>query len=39
LPADVAEQTMEALANDQVEVLTDERTRQVKNTLSQALER
>ncbi|MGW1915184.1 SDR family oxidoreductase [Streptomyces sp. NPDC002076] len=33
--ADVAEQTMEALANDRVEVLTDERTRQVKHALSQ----
>ncbi|MEE1768934.1 SDR family oxidoreductase [Streptomyces sp. JV185] len=32
--ADVAEQTMEALANDRVEVLTDERTRQVKHALS-----
>ncbi|WP_328886168.1 SDR family oxidoreductase [Streptomyces sp. NBC_00316] len=37
--ADVAEQTLEALANDRVEVLTDERTRQVKNALSQPLER
>ncbi|MGW1807933.1 SDR family oxidoreductase [Streptomyces sp. NPDC002078] len=37
--ADVAEQTMEALANDQVEVLTDERTRQVKHALSQPPER
>ncbi|MFJ7200791.1 MULTISPECIES: SDR family oxidoreductase [unclassified Streptomyces] len=33
--ADVAEQTMEALAHDRVEVLTDERTRQVKHALSQ----
>ncbi|GGV74474.1 short-chain dehydrogenase [Streptomyces gelaticus] len=33
--ADVAEQTMEALANDRVEVLTDERTRQVKHALPQ----
>ncbi|MET7855753.1 SDR family oxidoreductase [Streptomyces sp. NPDC005318] len=37
--ADVAEQTLEALANDRVEVLTDERTRQVKNALSQPLDR
>ncbi|WP_229841027.1 SDR family NAD(P)-dependent oxidoreductase [Streptomyces brasiliensis] len=36
--ADVAEQTMEALANDRVEVLADERTRQIKNALSQPLE-
>ncbi|AIA01548.1 SDR family oxidoreductase [Streptomyces noursei] len=36
---DVAEQTMEALANDRVEVLADERTRQVKHALSQPLER
>ncbi|MFJ2716798.1 SDR family oxidoreductase [Streptomyces sp. NPDC087437] len=35
---DVAEQTMEALANDRVEVLTDERTRQVKRALSQPVE-
>ncbi|MFF8918871.1 SDR family oxidoreductase [Streptomyces sp. NPDC015032] len=35
--ADVAEQTMEALANDRAEVLTDERTKQVKNALSQPL--
>ncbi|MGW4562545.1 SDR family NAD(P)-dependent oxidoreductase, partial [Streptomyces sp. NPDC004561] len=37
--ADVAEQTMDALANDRVEVLADERTRQVKHALAQALER
>ncbi|MFL4905645.1 SDR family oxidoreductase [Streptomyces sp. MMS24-I2-30] len=36
--ADVAEQTMEALENDRVEVLTDERTRQVKSALSQPLD-
>ncbi|MER6981219.1 SDR family oxidoreductase [Streptomyces carpinensis] len=36
--ADVAEQTMEALANDRVEVLADERTRQVKYALSQPLD-
>ncbi|MCX4649689.1 SDR family oxidoreductase [Streptomyces sp. NPDC055059] len=36
---DVAEQTMEALANDRVEVLTDERTRQVKHALSRPVER
>ena len=34
-PASVAEQTMQALANDSVEVLADERTRQVKAALSQ----
>jgi NAD(P)-dependent dehydrogenase (short-subunit alcohol dehydrogenase family) len=34
-PASVAEQTMQAIANDSVEVLADERTRQVKATLSQ----
>jgi NAD(P)-dependent dehydrogenase (short-subunit alcohol dehydrogenase family) len=33
--ADVAELTMDALANNQVEVLTDERTRQIKQALSQ----
>ncbi|MFF7754764.1 SDR family oxidoreductase [Streptomyces sp. NPDC007971] len=33
--ADVAEQTLEALENDRVEVLADERTRQVKQALSQ----
>ncbi|MGW0994585.1 SDR family oxidoreductase [Streptomyces sp. NPDC002520] len=32
---DVAELTMDALANNQVEVLADERTRQVKQALSQ----
>ncbi|MEU6773615.1 SDR family oxidoreductase [Streptomyces sp. NPDC046759] len=37
--ADVAEQTVEALANDRVEVLADERTRQVKHALCQPLER
>jgi NAD(P)-dependent dehydrogenase (short-subunit alcohol dehydrogenase family) len=37
--ADVAEQTLDALANDRVEVLADERTRQVKHALSQPLER
>ncbi|MFE9608154.1 SDR family oxidoreductase [Streptomyces sp. NPDC006012] len=36
--ADVAEQTMDALENDRVEVLTDERTRQVKSALSQPLD-
>ncbi|MET8769594.1 SDR family oxidoreductase [Streptomyces sp. NPDC004658] len=36
---DVAEQTMDALANDQVEVLADERSRQVKRALSQPVER
>ena len=36
--ADVAEQTMEALANDRVEVLADESTRRVKDALSQPLE-
>ncbi|MFJ9680496.1 SDR family oxidoreductase [Streptomyces sp. NPDC101194] len=36
--AQVAEQTMDALANDRVEVLTDERTRQVKRSLSQPLD-
>ncbi|MEW2288577.1 SDR family oxidoreductase [Streptomyces sp. NPDC047841] len=36
---DVAGQTMDALANDRVEVLTDERTRQVKRALSQPVER
>ncbi|MFJ3720578.1 SDR family oxidoreductase [Streptomyces sp. NPDC090057] len=36
---DLAEQTMDALANDRVEVLADERTRQVKQALSQPLER
>ncbi|GAA2683351.1 SDR family oxidoreductase [Streptomyces lunalinharesii] len=35
---DVAEQTMEALAHDRVEVLADERTRQVKHALSQPVE-
>jgi NAD(P)-dependent dehydrogenase (short-subunit alcohol dehydrogenase family) len=33
--ASVAEQTMQALASDSVEVLADERTRQVKAALSQ----
>ncbi|WP_433447184.1 SDR family oxidoreductase [Streptomyces sp. CA-142005] len=37
--ADVAEQTMEALAGDRVEVLADERSRQVKHSLSQPLDR
>ncbi|MEV7690251.1 SDR family oxidoreductase [Streptomyces bungoensis] len=37
--ADVAEQTLHALANDRVEVLADERTRQVKQALSEPLER
>jgi NAD(P)-dependent dehydrogenase (short-subunit alcohol dehydrogenase family) len=37
--ADVAEQTMQALANDWLEVLADEPTRQVKATLSQPLTR
>jgi NAD(P)-dependent dehydrogenase (short-subunit alcohol dehydrogenase family) len=32
----VAEQTMQALANDSAEVLADERTRQVKAALSQS---
>ncbi|MFS4095747.1 SDR family oxidoreductase [Streptomyces sp. AF1A] len=36
--ADVAEQTLDALANDRVEVLADERTRQVKQALSQPLD-
>ncbi|MEW2258666.1 hypothetical protein [Streptomyces sp. NPDC047869] len=36
---DVAEQTMDALANDRVEVLAGERTRQVKHALSQPVER
>ncbi|MEV7995402.1 SDR family oxidoreductase [Streptomyces sp. NPDC086077] len=36
---DVAEQTLEAVANDRVEVLADERARQVKQALSQPLER
>ncbi|MEW2512903.1 SDR family oxidoreductase [Streptomyces sp. NPDC046870] len=36
---DVAEQTMDALAHDRAEVLTDERTRQVKSALSQPVER
>lgn len=35
--AEVAEQTMQALTNDWVEVLADEPTRQVKATLSQPL--
>jgi NAD(P)-dependent dehydrogenase (short-subunit alcohol dehydrogenase family) len=34
--ASVAEQTMQALANDSVEVLADQRTRQVKAALSQS---
>ncbi|MFE2181863.1 hypothetical protein [Streptomyces sp. NPDC059455] len=34
---DVAEQTMEALANDWLEVLADEETRQAKAALSQPL--
>ncbi len=38
-PADVAEQTMDALENDRVEVLADERTRQIKHALSQPPER
>ncbi|MER5910387.1 SDR family oxidoreductase [Streptomyces sp. NPDC001982] len=37
-PADVAEQTMEALAHDRVEVLADERTRQVKAFLCRPLD-
>ncbi|MEU6657568.1 SDR family oxidoreductase [Streptomyces sp. NPDC046821] len=37
--ADVAEQTMDALANDRVEVLADERTRHVKGDLAQPLQR
>ncbi|MFD5797262.1 hypothetical protein ACFWIO_27780 [Streptomyces diastatochromogenes] len=36
---DVAKQTMEALASDRVEVLADERTRQVEHALSQPVER
>ncbi|MGW2034909.1 SDR family oxidoreductase [Streptomyces sp. NPDC001356] len=36
---DVAEQTMDALAHDRAEVLTDERTRQVKRALSRPVER
>ncbi|MEV7863618.1 SDR family oxidoreductase [Streptomyces hirsutus] len=36
--ADVAEQTMEALANDRVEVLADERTKQIKHALAQPLQ-
>lgn len=36
---DVAEQTMDALANDRVEVLADERARQVKRALSQPVAR
>lgn len=36
--ASVAEQTMQALANDRVEVLADEGTRQVKAALSQPLD-
>jgi len=36
-PASVAEQTMQALENDSVEVLADEKTRQVKAALSQAV--
>ncbi|MFD4969243.1 SDR family oxidoreductase [Streptomyces sp. NPDC058424] len=36
--ADVAEQTMDALANDRVEVLADERTKQIKHALAQPLE-
>ncbi|MFF3920620.1 hypothetical protein ACFYZB_45995 [Streptomyces sp. NPDC001852] len=36
---DVAKQTMEALANDRVEVLADERTRQVEHALSHPVER
>jgi NAD(P)-dependent dehydrogenase (short-subunit alcohol dehydrogenase family) len=35
--ADVAEQTMQALANDWVEVLADEDTRQVKASLCRSL--
>ena len=36
--ADVAEQAMDALANDRVEVLADEPTRRVKDALSQPLD-
>ncbi|MEU1465005.1 hypothetical protein ABZ467_30765 [Streptomyces sp. NPDC005727] len=36
---DVAEQTMDALANDRVELPTDERASQVKHALSQPVER
>ncbi|WEO98871.1 hypothetical protein A6P39_035195 [Streptomyces sp. FXJ1.172] len=36
---DVAEQTMEALANDRAEVLTDQRTGQVEHAASQPVER
>ncbi|MFJ8271666.1 SDR family oxidoreductase [Streptomyces sp. NPDC094154] len=36
--ADVAEQTMDALANDRVEVLADELTRQIKHALAQPLD-
>ncbi|MFJ4468283.1 SDR family oxidoreductase [Streptomyces sp. NPDC089424] len=36
--ADVAKQTLDALADDRVEVLADERSRQVKQALSQPLE-
>ncbi|MER5548602.1 hypothetical protein ABT072_40755 [Streptomyces sp. NPDC002589] len=36
---DLAKQTKEALANDRVEVLADERTRQVEHALSQPVER
>ncbi|MGW1542994.1 SDR family oxidoreductase [Streptomyces sp. NPDC002309] len=38
-PADVVEQTLDALADDRVEVLADERTRQAKQALSRPLER
>lgn len=36
--ADVAEQTMDALADDRVEVLADERTKQIKQALAQPLD-
>ncbi|MFI9615212.1 SDR family oxidoreductase [Streptomyces sp. NPDC052023] len=36
--ADVAEQTLDAVANDRVEVLADERTRQIKQELSRPLD-